>query len=470
MSATGQNSEGGKRLDSWKEIGAFFSRDERTVKRWEATRGLPVHRVPGGGRVYAYPEELQAWLENAAPAIGEIAMAAAASQETASEAVIAVQPVLAESTPDLPASSRRVSPIFVLLATVLLVGGIFLLARPPWKRSGAPTHATVHKANPKAEQLYLTGIYYWHKRTAESLNQAVDYFTQAIVEDPNYAPAYVGLADCYNLLREYSSMASSEAYPRALAAAQRAIALDESLSGAHSALAFAEFNWSWDLPEAEKEFRRAIELSPNSVPAHHWYATSLLSLGRLPEAVAEIDRAQSLDPQSTAILADKALILYCAGQKKEAMSLLKSLEASEPAFLSTHQYLSGIALFEGDDAAYLAEGRQVAELRHDPDQLSVVEAAERGQASGGRHGMLAAKLEAEMKLQRSGRAAAYSLAETSGLLGENQKAMEYLEESFTNHEPSILGARLSPAFAELHRDPRFQGLLAKIGLPALPQQ
>ena len=189
------------------------------------------------------------------------------------------------------------------------------------------------------------------------------------MEDPNYAPAYVGLADCFNLLREYSSMAPAEAYPRALAAAQRAIALDDSLSGAHSALAFAEFHWSWNLPEAEKEFRRAIALSPNSVQAHHWYATSLLSLARLPESVAEINQAQCLDPQSSAILADKALILYYADQKNEAMRLLRSLETSEPAFLSPHQYISGIALFEGDDATYLAEGRQVAELRHDPGPI-----------------------------------------------------------------------------------------------------
>lgn len=469
MNATGHNSASGKRLDSWKEIGAFFNRDERTVKRWEATRGLPVHRVPGGGRVYAYSEELKAWLENAAPVIGESAMAAVASQESTATATVVLPPALAE--PDLEAPpSRRVSPLFLVLAALLVATGVFLLARPPWKRSSVPTHAAVHKANPKAEQLYFTGIYYWHKRTPESLNQAVDAFTQAIVEDPNYAPAYVGLADCYNLLREYSSMAPAEAYPRALAAAQRAIALDESLSGAHSALAFAEFHWSWNLPEAEKEFRRAIALSPNSVQAHHWYATSLLSLARLPESVAEINQAQSLDPQSSAILADKALILYYADQKNEAMRLLRSLETSEPAFLSPHQYISGIALFEGDDATYLAEGRQVAELRHDPDQLSVIEAAEHGQASGGRRGMLSAKLAAEMKLHRSRKTLAYSLAETSGLLGENQEAMNYLEESFANHEPSVLGARLSPAFTALRGEPRFLGLLAKLGLPAPPQQ
>ena len=111
------------------------------------------------------------------------------------------------------------------------------------------------------------------------MNKSVDYFTQAIVHDPNYAPAYVGLANSYNLLREYTLMPASEAYPRALAAARRAVELDDQSSEAHASLAFALYYGTWDAAGAEREFRRAIELNPNSAVAHHWYATYLATLG-----------------------------------------------------------------------------------------------------------------------------------------------------------------------------------------------
>ncbi len=462
MGAVGQNSPGGKRLDSWKEIGAFFQRDERTVKRWEATRGLPVHRVPGGGRVYAYTNELTAWLES-----GQ-----AKDEVTPPIETPAPQQPIAVSVP-APAlevrRQRRISPAFVAIVSVVLLGGIFLLVRPPWRRrTEALQHAPVHKPDPKAQELYLAGIYYWHKRTPESLNQAVDAFTQAIVVDPDYAPAYVGLADCYNLLREYSSLPESEAYPRAISAARRAIALDDSLAGAHSSLAFAEFYWTWQIPEAEHEFQRAIALSPNSVQAHHWYATSLVELVRFPEAQAEIERAQTLDPQSTPVLADKGLILYLSGQKNEGISILKNVEASEPAFLSSHEYMAMIALLEGQDALYVAESRKTAEMRHDADRMAVVEAAARGLAKGGRRTMLSARLDAQRKLYAKEKLAAYPLAETCALLGDNQGALQYLEESFSKHDPSLVGIRVSPMFSGLHADPQFRELVRKIGLPTLP--
>ena len=112
--------------------------------------------------------------------------------------------------------------------------------------------------SPEAEELYLKGRYFWNKRTPEDLNKALDLFTQAIVRDPGYAQAYVGLADCYNLLREYSVMPPNEAYPRALAAAKKAVELDDNSAEAHNSLAFATFYWTWDAATAEREFKRAI--------------------------------------------------------------------------------------------------------------------------------------------------------------------------------------------------------------------
>ncbi len=463
MGSTEQENTGGRRLDSWKEIGAFFNRDERTVKRWEVTRGLPVRRVPGGGRVYAYAEELTAWLKGTEgqnePELPAVPM------------LEAVPPSVVTAAPELPVvqgapKRARFSPAFVVVAAVLLIGGALLVARPWWTTRLRPRPQAAHQLNPKAQDLYLKGIYYWHKRTPESLNQAVDAFTQAIVIDPDYAAAYVGLANCYNLLREYASMPDAEAYPRAIAAAQRAIALDDSLAGGHSALAFAEFYWSWKLADSEKEFKRAIELSPNSPPAHHWYATSLMELGRGPEALSEINRAQALDPQSPAVLADKGLILYVAGEKESARKLLEEVEASEPSFLSPHDYLAGIALQDGDHRGYLKESRKAAELRKSADQLDVIARAERGYADGGRRGMLTAKLQAEGQLYAAGKISAFTLASNYALLGDKDRAMELLDEAYRRHETLLLGVEIAPEFNSLHGDARFRQLVEKIGLPA----
>ena len=143
-------------------------------------------------------------------------------------------------------------------------------------------------ANAGAEDLYLQGRFYWTKRTPDSLRKAVDFFAQAIVREPNYAPSYVGLADCYNLLREFSAMPASEAYPRALDAARKAVQLDDSSAEAHNSLAFVSFYWNWDAALADREFRRAIELNPNYVLAHHLRANFLMSMHRLPEALEEM--------------------------------------------------------------------------------------------------------------------------------------------------------------------------------------
>ena len=195
------------------------------------------------------------------------------------------------------------------------------------------------------------------------MNQAVDYFTQAIVHDPNYAQAYVGLADCYNLLREYSAMPPEEAYPRALAAAKKAVELDDSSAEAHTSLAFATFYGSFDAAGAEREFRRALALNPSDARAHHWYATSLFAEGRYAEALSQIEMAQQLDPASSAILADKGLILLYAGSREQSSRVTEttgehragiSFDLSLPARRRPHgQRLSGI-LGDGGKSGALA--------------------------------------------------------------------------------------------------------------------
>jgi tetratricopeptide (TPR) repeat protein len=470
----------GKRLDTWKEIGAFFGRDERTVKRWETTRGLPIHRVPGAGRanVYAYTQELTEWLQGAGNKSEEAAPADSAEEESA--AGQSEEPQVASSNgadggdagasnASSASSSTRATGarlVALMLLAVLVAGTGLFLAWHYWSSARGNTlnsEAAARKPDPTAEDLYLKGIYYWHRRTPESLNQAVDYFTQAIVRDPSYAQAYVGLANCYNLLREYSSMKEEEAYPRAKAAAERAIALDDRLSAAHSSLAFVDMYWTWDFEAAEREFRRAIELDPGSVPAHHWYATALMAMGRRNEALAEIDQAQKLDPQSASILADRALILFVGGQKQQGVQRLQELEQSDPAFLSPHRYLKEIYLSRGDDKNFLAEAKTVADAMHDDVQEKLVVAGQKGLAESGHKGLLSALLQERKRLYEAGEGSAYEVARAHARLGENREALNYLQLSYKRHEPIIVGMETEELFEPLHNDPEYLKILHDVG-------
>jgi tetratricopeptide (TPR) repeat protein len=481
MTGTNDNSRNGKRLDTWKEIGGFFGRDERTVKRWEMTRKLPVHRVPGGGRanVYAYEGELAEWLrsndtqadaerdETAQDTSGKAGAEDSGTVEAARAAADG-----AESGAEAADENRSWGKSALILAAVVVaavLAGLLIYKSRDWFTSGGvtPVKAGAHQVAPESEELYLKGIYYWHNRTPESLNQAVDYFTQAIVRDPNNAEAYVGLANCYNLLREYSTMPDSEAYPRAIAAAKRAIALDESLSGAHSSLGFAEYYWLWDAAGAQKEFERAIELDPKSSNARHWYATMLMSMGKYTESLSEIETAQKLDPQSSAILADQALIMSQAGMKDQAIAQLKQLESSQPNFLSPHNYLALIYFDQRDYHNYLAESQTAATLQHDDSRLKIVEAGEKGLAASGYRGMLAAMLAVEKTLYAENNFPAHDLALTYALLGEKRDALKFLRIGYEKHEGQMLEIRGDSAFTGLHQEKEFQKLLEEMGLPTL---
>ncbi len=488
-------STGRKRLDSWKEIAAFFGRDERTVNRWEKELGLPVHRLPGTkGRVYAYTEELCAW--SAAPKNAGAALPGYDSEgqpglRASGLTVIAGRriPVDAASLESpsgeevrVPSTGRYRKTIRLLAVAILGFGALALvLFHPGASRSsktagqaaslprqtspGGVMLASTPSHDPDAEQFYLKGRYYWNKRTPDDLNKALDYFMQAIVHDPNYSQAYVGMADCYNLLREYTLMPSSEAYPRALAAAKKAVELDDQSSEAHASLAFASFFGMWDVTTGEREFRRAMDLNPNNPAPHHWYANALLALHRLPEALAEIDRAQALDPASSAILADKANILGVVGRRDEALSLLKQMESRDPSFRSPHLYLKGVYLRNCDYPDYISELRKDALLVHDDSALAIATAAEKGFAAGGARGMFEAILQVQKRLYAQNSVPPTALAQTFALLGNNHEALRYLKAAYEQRDSSLLFVKIYFEFNNLHDEPAYRDLLARMNLP-----
>jgi Tfp pilus assembly protein PilF len=453
-----------RRIDSWKEIAAFFGRDERTVKRWERDRALPIHRLPGErGGVFAYTEELTRWLNSTPSAarkretVGEtISIASAKGANPAGEPAAA-----ADTGPaGRPQWGRTRILLPAALAAAVLVWLLPHVRFPHFAHQTATVHR--HTPDPEAAELYLKGRYYWNRRTSGSLAQAVDAFTQAVVHDSEYAEAYAGLAECYDLMPLYSQTPDAEAFPRAIAAARKAIALDDSLPEAHAALAFALFYWKWDSQAAFAEFDRAIHLDPRNADAHHWYATSLMTVGRYQDALNEMNQAQQDDPTSASILADQGMVRYTAGDRAGGIAELHDVERDEPDFWAAPRYLATLAFERRDYPTFLAESKRYAELTKDPQAIATSEAAEHGWTRAGERGLLGALLQVEEKSFRAGQASGFDLAHTCVLLGRDGEALAYLKAALQARDFRILDVGVQPWAAPLQKDPEFERLVRQV--------
>jgi tetratricopeptide (TPR) repeat protein len=362
--------------------------------------------------------------------------------------ILSVEPAPASSEPAqprsrLPGSTDALVYAAAALVVALIAGAVIWghhranLLAPFGGPNAANTASGAHTAGPQARALYLKGQYYWEHRTDGSLREAVDAYTQAIVADSDYAEAYAGLATSYDLMPEYSMMPQDEAFSRAIAAANKALSLDPSISIAHRALAFALFWSQTDVPRAFSEFQEAIRLSPDDAEAHHWYATALNSVLRENEARREIDVAQQLAPASRSILADKAWIRYSSGDSQAAASL-QELETAEPDFRSPPQFLARIDLAHGNYPGYLGQLHRLAAISQYPPDLQLSDAAQKGWDSGGRLGMLRAMKGIQEQAFAANRADGYDLAHTCALLGEKQEAVKYLQAAFAAKDLFLL--------------------------------
>jgi TolB-like protein/DNA-binding winged helix-turn-helix (wHTH) protein/Flp pilus assembly protein TadD len=321
----------------------------------------------------------------------------------------------------------------------------------------------VKVVNPEAYESYLKGRYFWNKRTADGLKVALAYFKQAIEEDPKYAPAYSGLADTYALLGDwqYAVMTPKEAFPKAKAAAIKALELDNTLGEAHNSLAFVLDGFDWDLESGGKEFRRAIELTPGYATAHHWYAWHLSLLGRYDEAIAEMRKAENLDPLSLIINADLAELLVLAHSYDESIQQSRKTIEMDPNFALAHNQLAQAYLQKHMDDEAVAELQKAVELSGG-SPTCIANLARAYVASGKRNE--AAKLLSDLKKRSNpGYSNAAEIALIYASLGDTDQAMNWLDKGYEERfNPGVL---LRPGFDPLRSDPRFQSLVHRIGLP-----
>jgi tetratricopeptide (TPR) repeat protein len=317
--------------------------------------------------------------------------------------------------------------------------------------------------NVEAYQLYLKGRFYWNKRTEDSVRKGIEFFQQAIDKDPNFALAYVGLADSYSLLSVPDALTGAlptrEALPKARAAAERALGIDNSLAEAQAALAQVKFIDS-DWAGAEEGFRHSIELNPNYANAHFWYALDLSSLGRHDEALREIRRALELDPLSLPINANVCYVLYSARRYDEALEQCRKALDMDPTFALAHKRLGSVYEQKGMYGEAIAEFRQA--ITYSNQHPTAMAALAHAYAVSGDRGE-AQKVLGELT-QLSGRryVSAYDVAVVYSGLGEKEQAFRWLERAVGQRD-FIVWLKLDPRLEPLRSDSRFDALLRRAG-------
>jgi len=317
--------------------------------------------------------------------------------------------------------------------------------------------------NLEAYKLYLQGRSLWNRRTGESLKQAIECFNQASGKDPSYALAYAALADCYFVLHDYIGLPSRETYPKARAAALRALELDSNLAEPRAALAGVKAYFDWDWSGAEEEFRQAIALNPNYATAHHWFAHLLRVLCRQDKALAEIKLAKEIDPLSPIINANFGFDLFLSGKESLAIEVLKQQIALDPSFVQAHDILGWVYYSNGKWPEAIAEFE--AAHRLDGSGISGLDGLGAAYSRAGRTDEAQKILGQMLELQRQGGMdCLYEIARVQYALGDDAGALESLENALSEHSSSLDKLYFSPFWKDLRPHPRFQAILRKMNL------
>jgi len=315
----------------------------------------------------------------------------------------------------------------------------------------------------EAHLAYLKGRFWWNKRTEEGFSKAVEYFLQAIEKDPNYGPAYAGLADAYLMPAVRGFAPPHESYPRALTMVTKALEVDDTLADAHTTLGYIKKNYDWDWSGAEKEFQRAIALNPGYALAHQWYAHLLSILGRGNEALAEAKQAQALDPLSTSTNRDVGLVLYRIGDYDQAIVELRNTIEIDPNFALTYITLSNVYFAKGMYPEAIAEREKAAAFSS--DSASILAGLGRMYALSGNKAEALKTLDALTELSKSKYVSPMDFVLVYAGLGDKEKAFLRLERAYEERSDALGRIKVDPVFDSLRSDPRLQDLVRRMGLP-----
>jgi DNA-binding winged helix-turn-helix (wHTH) protein/TolB-like protein/Tfp pilus assembly protein PilF len=313
----------------------------------------------------------------------------------------------------------------------------------------------------EAYRLYLKGRNAWNKRTPEGLQQGIDYFQQAINTDPNYAAAYAGLADCYNMQVIYGVDQPKEGFPKAKEAAVKALEMDETLAEAHTSLAFIKFRWDRDRVEAEREFQLAIKYKPTYAPAHQWYSSYLVALERFDEAVAEARHTQELEPLSFIASSHLGWILYLSGRNDEAIATCTKILNLDPNSFPARRYLGLAYEQKGMYPQAVEEFQKGVKLSGSPLMLALLGHA---YAASGKTAEARQVLTDLHELETRRYVSPYTVAAIYTGLGERDQAFKWLERAYEERDVWLMNLKVDPVFAKLRADKRFQDLLTRAGL------
>ncbi len=313
----------------------------------------------------------------------------------------------------------------------------------------------------EAYQLYQKGRNAFMKRTPQSMRDGIRYFEQATQVDPNYAAAYAGLADCYNMLVNYSALPPAEAFPKARQAATRALALDDSLAEAHTAIAFVHYQGDWNWDEAEREFRLAIDLNGNYALAHQWYSNLLASVGRYDEALLEAKRARELDPFNLIASAQIGWISYLAHRPEQAIQEAQNILKLDPNFFAAHRYLALGLGSQGRFNEAVEEYEKVVSLSR--GNLLVKAELGHAYAVAGRRKQARRILDELNPLSATRHVSPYLPALIHTGLGDVESAIKSLNLAFDERAERLVYVAADPRFDRLRSDKRFMDLLQRIG-------
>ncbi len=314
----------------------------------------------------------------------------------------------------------------------------------------------------EAESFYMRGRNAWNKRTAEAIKEASGYFSEALKLDPTYAPARAGLADSYNMLATYGASAPTDAFPKAIGEAEAALRLDNNLSEAHAALAYAKFRGEWNWPEAEKEFKEAIRLNPNYASAHQWYASYLSAMGRFDAALEETKRTQELDKTSLIINSHFGLIYFFSERFDDAIAACKKTVELDPRFYVARRYLGLSYAQKGMYKEAVEEYEKAIEASKGSPLMRAEYASVL--ALDGQSEKAQAELSKLLEEKKTRYISAYHIATIYAALKDRDRTFEWLEQASKERADWMVFLNVDPRFKTLRSDSRFADLLRRMKL------